>query len=237
VQGYGASSLWKQRAHRWTVSALRITGSSPPLPSSPDSLSLPSILLSLFRSAGKSLYSFFTYDTKGGLLSNIAFRLYRLREYKIIFVQVMYIPFCIIILSRGFISEFIVVKLLLFLWPFLRNLFINYICWRGQPELQVPFETVFLSPFFNYFLILCAIHGRLKCLLWYIPNVPPNHGTLSLLLPRLLFPVPPLLLSSSLSFPIPPSLSSQECSRDANQETSRSLRRRASGFIRSLSAQ
>lgn len=26
VQGYGASSLWKQRAHRWTVSALRITG-------------------------------------------------------------------------------------------------------------------------------------------------------------------------------------------------------------------
>lgn len=109
-------------------------------------------------------------------MSNIAFRLYRLREYKIIFVQVMYIPFCIIILSRGFIAEFIVVKLLLFIWPFLRNMFINYICWRGQPELQVPFETVFLSPFYNYFLILCAIHGRLKCLLWYLPNVPPNHG-------------------------------------------------------------
>lgn len=50
-QGYGASSLWKQRAHRWTVSALRITG--------------------------KSLYSFFTYDSRGGVLSNIAFRLYR----------------------------------------------------------------------------------------------------------------------------------------------------------------
>lgn len=51
AQGYGASSLWKQRAHRWTVSALRITG--------------------------KSLYSFFTYDTRGGVMSNIAFRLYR----------------------------------------------------------------------------------------------------------------------------------------------------------------
>jgi hypothetical protein len=51
AQGYGASSLWKQRAHRWTVSALRITG--------------------------KSLYSFFTYNTRGGVLSNIAFRLYR----------------------------------------------------------------------------------------------------------------------------------------------------------------
>lgn len=30
VQGYGASSLWKQRAHRWTVSALRITGNCAP---------------------------------------------------------------------------------------------------------------------------------------------------------------------------------------------------------------
>lgn len=158
VQGYGASSLWKQRAHRWTVSALRITG--------------------------KSLYAFFTYNTRGGILSNIAFRLYRIREYKIIFIQVMYIPFCIIIISRGFIAEFIIVKLLLFLWPFLRNMFINYICWRGQPELQVPFETVLLSPFFNFFLILCAIHGRLKCLLWYLPNVPPNHGMLQMCRPR-----------------------------------------------------
>lgn len=26
AQGYGAASIWKQRAHRWTVSALRITG-------------------------------------------------------------------------------------------------------------------------------------------------------------------------------------------------------------------
>jgi hypothetical protein len=105
----------------------------------------------------------------------------------------MYLPFCVIILSRGFIAEFIVVKLLLFLWPFLRNCFINYICWHGQPELQVPFETVFLSPFYNYFLILCAIHGRLKCLLWYIPNVPPNHGqtTSRLALPP---PLPPAQL-------------------------------------------
>jgi hypothetical protein len=45
---------------------------------------------------------------------------------------------------------------------------------------QVTFETVLLSPLFNYFLIMCAIHGRLKCLLWYIPNVPPNHGKLQI---------------------------------------------------------
>ena len=25
---------------------------------------------------------------------------------------------------------------------------------------------------------MCAVHGRLKCLLWYLPNVPPNHGML-----------------------------------------------------------
>jgi hypothetical protein len=88
---------------------------------------------------GKSLYSFFTYNTKGGILSNIAFRLYRFREYKIIFVQLLYLPFCIVILSRGFVWEFIVVKLMLFLWPLLRNIYINYFCWRNQPELQVSF--------------------------------------------------------------------------------------------------
>jgi hypothetical protein len=33
--------------------------------------------VSALRITGKSLYSFFTYDTRGGLLSNIAFRLYR----------------------------------------------------------------------------------------------------------------------------------------------------------------
>jgi len=157
VQGYGASSLWKQRAHRWTVSALRITG--------------------------KSLYSFFTYDCKMGILPNIAFRLYRFREYKILFVQVMYIPFCIILLARGFYVEFILVKIMLFVLPLMRNIYINYVCWRGQPELQTDIETLLLSPFFNFFLIMCAVHGRLKCLLWYLPEVPPNHGMLQRVVP------------------------------------------------------
>lgn len=152
TQGYGASSIWKQRAHRWTVSALRITG--------------------------KSLYSFFTYNTRQGFFSNLMFRLYRFREYKIIFVQVLYVPFCLVILSRGFFLEFICLKFLLFIFPLIRNLWLNYVCWKGQPEMQVTFETVMLSPFYNFFLILCAVHGRLKCLLWYLPNVPPNHGML-----------------------------------------------------------
>lgn len=151
VQGYGASSLWKQRAHRWTVSALRITG--------------------------KSLYSFCTHDT-GHWSTNIAFRLYRFREYKIILVQLLYIPLCLVIMARGFYVEFVIFKLLLFLLPLIRNILINYVAWKGQPELQVDLRTVLLSPFFNFFLIVCAIHGRWKCLLWYLPNVAPNHGML-----------------------------------------------------------
>jgi uncharacterized membrane protein YqaE (UPF0057 family) len=115
VQGYGASSLWKQRAHRWTVSALRITG--------------------------KSLYSFFTYDSRLGFWSNVAFRLYRFREYKLIVMQLLYLPFCAVIVARGFYIEFILTKFLLFALPFVRNVYINYICWRNQPELQV---SVFL---------------------------------------------------------------------------------------------
>ena len=201
VQGYGAASIWKQRAHRWTVSALRITGEF----SREFGVSRYSVMVwgadDLIRDCfkvygcclmcarlsfhtGKSLYSFFTYNAAGGLLPNIAFRLYRFREYKIIFIQILYIPFCVVILARGLYKEFLVLKFGLFIFPLLRNLFINYIAWRGQPELQVTLETVLLSPFYNFFLIMCAVHGRLKCLLWYLPEVPPNHGMLQETKPR-----------------------------------------------------
>jgi hypothetical protein len=75
-------------------------------------------------------------------------------------VQLIYIPFCLVIVARGFFVEFVLLKLMLFLLPLLRNLFINYVFWRNQPELQVELETVLLSPFYNFFLICCAIHGR-----------------------------------------------------------------------------
>ena len=54
----------------------------------------------------------------------------------------------------------------------------------------MDFETVLLSPFFNLFLIICAVHGRLKCLLWYLPEVPANHGMLDDLQPMPLNTVP-----------------------------------------------
>jgi hypothetical protein len=158
VQGYGASSLWKQRAHRWTVSALRITG--------------------------KSLWSFFTYDTKLGIWSNIAFRLYRFREYKLIIVQLFYLPVCIVLIIAGYYYELFLLKLMLFGCTLIRNLYINYICWYNTPELQVTLRTVLTSPFYNFFLICCAIHGRWKCILWYLPEVSPNHHMLQRTKPR-----------------------------------------------------
>lgn len=84
----------------------------------------------------------------------------RFREYKIIMVQLIYVPFCFVILARGFIVEFFLLKFMLFLLPLVRNLCINYVFWRHQPELQVDLRTVLLSPFYNFFLICCAIHGR-----------------------------------------------------------------------------
>jgi hypothetical protein len=75
-------------------------------------------------------------------------------------VQLIYVPFCLVIMARGFYVEFVLLKLMLFLLPLLRNLFINYVFWNNQPELQVDFSTVLLSPFYNFFLICCAIHGR-----------------------------------------------------------------------------
>lgn len=87
-------------------------------------------------------------------------RFCRFREYKIIMVQLIYIPFCFVIILRGFIVEFFLLKFMLFLLPLLRNLCINYIFWYNQPELQVDLQTVLMSPFYNFFLICCAIHGR-----------------------------------------------------------------------------
>lgn len=62
VQGYGAASLWKQRAHRWTVSGLRVL----PL----------------------NLYCFFFYRGSKTWTGALMYRLFRLREYKMIFLQV-----------------------------------------------------------------------------------------------------------------------------------------------------
>jgi hypothetical protein len=156
AQGYGAASVWKQRAWRWTLSALRITG--------------------------KSWFSFLTYDA-GGFFPNLAFRLYRFREYKIITVQLLYLPFALVVCLRGFVLEFVLLKIALMMVPLTRNIIINYIIWHGQPELQVSLETVLLSPFYNMFLMACAIHGRWMCLLWYVPTTPPNHGMLQRLRP------------------------------------------------------
>jgi hypothetical protein len=57
-----------------------------------------------------------------------------------------------------------------------RNAFINYVCWRHRPDVQVSFKVVAVSGFFEIFLDLCATWGRWKCLLFYIPLVPMRTG-------------------------------------------------------------
>ena len=58
----------------------------------------------------------------------------------------------------------------------LRNAFINYVCWAHRPDIQVPGRTILLSPLFDMFLSYCAMWGRWKCLLYYIPLVPMRTG-------------------------------------------------------------
>ena len=57
VQGYGAATIWKQRAHRWTVSGCRVL----PL----------------------SFYLFWFYQGSRDLSAALWFRLFRLREWKV----------------------------------------------------------------------------------------------------------------------------------------------------------
>lgn len=58
----------------------------------------------------------------------------------------------------------------------LRNLWINYWCWRHRPDVQVRLVVVLLSGFIELFLSLCATFGRWKCLIFYVPLVPMRTG-------------------------------------------------------------
>lgn len=72
--------------------------------------------------------------------------------------------------------ELVILKLAFFIIAFLRNCFINFVCWRHRPDVQVPLRVIALSPFIDMFLSYCAMWGRWKCLLYYIPLVPMRTG-------------------------------------------------------------
>lgn len=165
VQGYGAATLWKQRAHRWTVSGMRVL----PL----------------------NLYCFLFYRGSRTWPQAVAYRLFRLREYKMVFFQLFLYPYVALQLAstpswprRGEgLLLFLAIKLALVLVDTGRSLLINYVCWRNRPDVQCSLGIVLLSGLFDLFFSLCATFGRWKSLLFYIPLVPMRTGLVSKLQP------------------------------------------------------
>jgi len=158
VQGYGAASLWKQRAHRWTVSGFRVL----PL----------------------NLYCFFRYRGSKTWTGAVMYRLFRIREYKMMFFQMFLYPYVVYQIwaadtwarKADAVILFLGIKGVLVLVDLLRSAFINYVCWRHRPDVQCSMQVVLLSGLLDTFFSLCATFGRWKSVLFYIPLVPMRTG-------------------------------------------------------------
>ncbi|KAJ8613796.1 hypothetical protein CTAYLR_004897 [Chrysophaeum taylorii] len=151
VQGYGAASLWKQRAHRWTVSGCRTV----PL----------------------TMRLFATYASPTWL-GAFWFRAFRIRDWKNIVFNIcspMYLVF--LLTSHGMrhtVLHLIELKTIFLVLSLARNAFVNYACWPAH--IRVPWHVILSSPLLDMFLSYCAVFGRWKCILLYVPLVPMRTG-------------------------------------------------------------
>jgi len=152
-QGYGAANVWKQRAERWLCNHPRRTQHR------------LSILLN------------YRHDT---FVGNVTLRLEMLLQLKHTIV-VLALPLHAIafawqhgLLELAMLKAWFVASMALKGWLFCT--LVNKVLWRHRPELQVSIDTVMLMPFYQIFLVVAAIYGHWRCVLYYIPCVPMRHG-------------------------------------------------------------
>ena len=148
LQGYGASSIWKQRALRWFVNAPRRMGWR--------------VLLMAM------------YDC-GDLGRNVAFRLFSLHHIVRILVVLLVLPMEFVLsLGTQSVSVLLLWLGVVYASVVLEGAMVNCIVWRGRPSMQVTLRTLLLQPLYYQFLILCSVVGHWRCILYYIPFVPMN---------------------------------------------------------------
>eukprot|EP00466_Bigelowiella_natans_P004667 jgi/Bigna1/134888/aug1.27_g9596 len=148
-QGYGASNLWKQRAHRWYVNAPRRM---------------------IIRT-----YLFLTYDA-GGFAENVFFRVELLRHMSAVMLHVLAPVLLAKGLLNGYFLFFLEVRLGFYLIELIQQVVINYILWRHRPDIQQSLLVVFVYPFYTDFLQFASVFGAYKCLLYYYPWVNMRMG-------------------------------------------------------------
>lgn len=143
VQGYGASSIWKQRAYRWFTNQP--------------------------RRLQHRVMQFIFYDV-GHTVGNFIFRIQMYRHVFTIFYNMLYPIFVMhVIIYRQFIA-FAILKCFMYTIGVLGYGLINYGCWAHRPDIQVEFLTVLGMPFYQgWFLQACESFGHWRGVLYYIP--------------------------------------------------------------------
>jgi len=134
-----------------------------------------------------SLFCFFFYRGSQTHWQGLMYRLFRLREYKMLFFQLFLYPYVLYQVCSASswtrraegVGVFCAIKALLVAVDTLRNAFINYVCWRHRPDLQASVGVVLLSGLLDLFFSFCSTFGRWKCLLFYVPLVPMRTGLVS----------------------------------------------------------
>ncbi|GAB5365512.1 hypothetical protein AAMO2058_001064800 [Amorphochlora amoebiformis] len=148
-QGYGASSVWKQRAYRWYVNAPR-------------------------RFVHRT-YLFVFFDC-GNILCNLIFRIETLIHLGMISGHLGFPIIFLVFLIRMEWMLVIWVGVSFLLLQMLGALFINFVLWRHRPDIQQSALVCLSYPFYTTFLHFAGIVGNYKCLLYYLPNVPMRMG-------------------------------------------------------------
>lgn len=141
-QGYGASSIWKQRSQRWFCNAPR------------------RLLIRAFL--------WLCYDA-GTIPRQLLFRVEILRHVALTFVVLLYPIFVARVAFDGAWKPFFELKLIVLITDYMMYFTINYIVWPAEQRVHV--ETVLLYPLYRLFLRLALVVGHWRCVLWYMPNV------------------------------------------------------------------
>lgn len=141
-QGYGASSIWKQRSQRWFCNAPR------------------RLLIRAFL--------WLCYDA-GTIPRQLLFRVEILRHVALTFVVLLYPIFVARVAFDGAWKPFIELKLIVLLTDCVMYFTINYIVWPAEQRAKLG--TVLLYPLYRLFLRLALVVGHWRCVLWYMPNI------------------------------------------------------------------
>ncbi|CAK0893532.1 unnamed protein product [Prorocentrum cordatum] len=161
-QGYGATSLFKQRAQRWMVTQLR-------------RMTWTFLLLFTFRA--------------GSLWSNIWFRIMTVQAPIATLISLLATPWAIVtaLSHQGLLVWFPFVLrawTVYYVGSVLQLLVINYCFWRHRPDYQIRWTTILFTPVVNTFISLCRPVGHALSVFYWIPFVPTRvhvftHGSSS----------------------------------------------------------